>query len=298
MNLLLEKGLIQKLDCGNNLAYILKENSYFSSTEYKVLLSQGDVIFVKMMKMQYNGNVQFYYLTNGLKSFSSLLSSLEAENFMTIVANLLRNIIEVKNNGFLSCKNIDISYEHIFVDLKTYKVSLIYLPTNIHFYEDDYAFENDLRTELIKTIKENITLQNYQTEQFAVNLSNGLLNLNDLYNRVKNGNSIVNQQKTNIKKLQIIAINQKEKFVIDITRDEFVIGKKVELVDQAITFNRMISRVHCKINRNGNIYTVTDLHSANGTYVNRVKLQPDEPHPLKNGDILRLANSDFQVLIE
>ena len=44
-------------------------------------------------------------------------------------------------------------------------------------------------------------------------------------------------------------------------------------------------------------YMITDLKSANGTYVNRVRLTPEQPHQIKNGDIIRLANSDFQVVI-
>lgn len=70
--------------------------------------------FVKCMKMMYNGKVQLYYLTKGLKSFSSMISSMDSENFLTIVANILSDIIDVKHNGFLSCQNIDIAFEHIF----------------------------------------------------------------------------------------------------------------------------------------------------------------------------------------
>lgn len=44
-------------------------------------------------------------------------------------------------------------------------------------------------------------------------------------------------------------------------------------------------------------YTITDLQSANGTYVNKIRLQPNQPYPINNGDIIRLANSDFQVSI-
>ena len=42
---------------------------------------------------------------------------------------------------------------------------------------------------------------------------------------------------------------------------------------------------------------ITDLQSANGTYVNKAKLQPNQSTPIKNGDVIRLANSDFQVSI-
>ena len=97
---------------------------------------------------------------------------------------------------------------------------------------------------------------------------------------------------------RIVAVNTEEKAEVEITKDQFLIGKKPESVDGAVTFNKMISRVHCRIDRKDGQYTVMDLQSANGTYVNGVKLQPNVPFPLKDRDIVRLANSDFRFEIE
>ena len=92
-------------------------------------------------------------------------------------------------------------------------------------------------------------------------------------------------------------MNAPTRVEIEVTKDEFIIGKKKELVDGVVSFNKMISRSHCKINRRGNQYMVTDLQSANGTYVNKVRLQPNQPCQIKNGDVIRMADSDFQVSI-
>ena len=59
----------------------------------------------------------------------------------------------------------------------------------------------------------------------------------------------------------------------------------------------MISRMHCKIIRQGEQYAVVDLKSANGTYLNGIRLQANQATPIKNGDVIRLANSDFRVVI-
>jgi hypothetical protein len=299
MNFLIENNYIEEKKCGNNLAYILVDNNQFLSTEYKVLQSQGEGCFVKTMKMMANGKIQFYYLINGYKSLANMIPTLDAESFMTIVSNLLLNINEVKNNGFLSCRNIDISFEHIFVDQNTFKVSLLYLPANIHFFQDESAFENELRTSLVKLISNISTIESPKTIQFSADLSNGMITLQELLLRVNSGKGEIRKQPVASleAKIQIVTMNAPERIAINITKDEFVIGKKAELVDCAISFNKMISRVHCKINRTSNGYTVTDLQSTNGTYVNRVKLQSNVPHPIGNGDIIRLANSDFQVLV-
>lgn len=175
------------MECGSNFAYILSDNNAFLSTEYKVLQSQASSCFVKCMKMAYNGSVQLYYLTKGLKSFASMIPTLDADSFLTIVSNLLSDIIEVKHNGFLSCQNIDISFERIYVDPATHKVSLVYLPLSLHIYDDNSSFENEIRTGLIKLISGVSTLSTSKTMQFSADLSNGTLSVENLYARIKGG---------------------------------------------------------------------------------------------------------------
>ena len=308
MNALIENNYITEMECGSNFSYILSDNSTFLSTEYKVLQSQANSCFVKCMKMMYNGKVQLYYLTKGLKSFASMIPNLDADNFLTIVANLLSDIIDVKHNGFLSCQNIDISFERIYVDPTTHKVSLVYLPLSKRIYDDNSSFENEIRTGLVKLISGVSTLSTPKTMQFSADLSNGTLSIEDLFARIKGGKSSGGGQshidqteagggKASSGLLRIIAMNAPTRVEIAVTKDEFVIGKKADLCDGVIDFNKMISRSHCRINKKGSQYTITDLQSANGTYVNKVKLQPNQPHPINNGDVIRLANSDFQVSI-
>ena len=308
MNTLIENNYIKEMECGSNFSYILSDNGTFLSTEYKVLQSQANSCFVKCKKMMYNGKVQLYYLTKGLKSFASMIPTLDAENFLTIVANLLSDIIDVKHNGFLSCQNIDIAFERIYVDPTTHKVSLVYLPLSKRIYDDNSSFENEIRTGLVKLISGVSTLSSPKTMQFSADLSNGTLSMEDLFARV-NGGKIVSGGQSHVGQtdvgggkassglLRIIAMNAPTRVEIAVTKDEFVIGKKAELCDGVIDFNKMISRSHCRINKRGSQYTITDLQSANGTFVNKVRLQPNQAHPINNSDVIRLANSDFQVSI-
>lgn len=301
MNRLLENGHVTEMACGTNFSYIFSDNNTFLSTEYKVLQSQVNSNFVKCMKMLYNGKVQLFYLTTNLKPFSSMIPSLDADSFLIITANLISDIIDVKQNGFLYCQNINISFDKIFVDPTTYKVSLVYVPISNRVYDDYSTFENEVRTGLVKLISGVSTISSPKTSQLASGLSNGMMTIEDLYSLIKGGKSASEKSKNQDDKKatrrapRIVAMNAPTRVEIEITKDSFILGKNASSVDGVISFNKMISRVHCRIDRRGEKLTITDLQSANGTYVNRVRLQPNQPKQIKNGDVIRLANSDFQV---
>lgn len=300
MNALLEKGHISEMTCGSNFSYILSDNSTFLPTEYKVLQSQANSCFVKCMKMLYNGKIQLYYITSNLKPFSSLLPTLDSESFLTIVSNLFADIIDVKHNGFLSCQNIDISFDRIYVEPSTFKVQLVYLPVSERNFADGSLFESELRTSLVKIISGISTLASPKTIQLSADLSNGMLSLEDLLSRGKSvqDDPVPTPPNPSVAGvIRITAMNSPTRFELVVNKDEYTIGKSAGSVDGVIPFNKMISRIHCRIVRNGGNVTITDLQSSNGTYVNKVRLQANQPCQLKNGDVIRLANSDFQVSI-
>lgn len=303
MNILVEKECVRELECGSNFSYVLNESGLFSATEYKVLQSQASGCFVKCMKMLYNGNIQIFYLTHELKPLANLIGSLEPERFMAIVINLMANILKVKSNGFLSCQKVDSSFAHIYVDPTTLHVSLVYLPVTQRIHPDDSSFENEIRTELIRMISGAENLHSPATTQLSTDLSNGVLSVEDLYRRYKGGEDFRTPKVGQPSKgqggdrLLLTAMHTPTRVEIPITKDSFVLGKKVGVVDGVISFNDKISRIHCRIDRRGNGYTVTDLQSANGTYVNGKRLVANQPHQIGHGDVIRMANSDFQVSV-
>lgn len=81
---------------------------------------------------------------------------------------------------------------------------------------------------------------------------------------------------------------------IAITEREVVLGKDPSQTDYCITGNSAISRVHAVIIYNGTGYDVSDKNATNGTFVNGVKVAAFQKTPLRNGDILRLSDEDFE----
>lgn len=306
MNSLIENNYIKEMVHGSNIFYILNDNNSFLSTEYKVLQSHGDSCFVKCVKMLFNGKIQLCYFTEKYRKFSSLIYAINPENFLTICSNLFENIIEVKNNGFLSCQNIDISFERVYIDQSTYNVSLIYLPISKRLFDDTSSFENELRTNLIRVIQMVPSLSNKNTIAFSANLSDGSLSLENLYAYMKSGKIITHispaptQPKISeySKIIKLVALNAPSRTEIRINKKDFVIGKSETSADGVINYNKMISRNHCLITQNGKQYMIVDLNSLNGTFINHVRIPSNKPYPINSGDIIRLANSDFQVVQE
>lgn len=83
---------------------------------------------------------------------------------------------------------------------------------------------------------------------------------------------------------------------IAINKPEFVIGKERRRVDYCISDNNSVSRAHAKIRvRAGRCY-ITDLGSTNCTYVNGVKLSPNQEVVLSKGDKIKISDEEFEFL--
>lgn len=302
MNCLTENGMLTEMKCAADFAYILNDKDLFLSTQYKVLQSRSEDCFVKCMKMLYNGKIQLYYIPDTYRSLNQMIPGIDVDKFIDILIHLFTDIMAVKSNGFLSCQNIDISFHRIYIDPKTYKVRLVYLPLNQPLFEDYSLFENQLRTDLIKVITNTASLLTPKMYQLADKLANGILTLEELTKWLKTGtdnlegkanfNSVT---QTHTKGLCLISMNMANPIEIHVNKDDFLIGRKASGVDGVIDFNKMIGRIHCKITKSNSEYTITDLNSANGTYVNQKRLLPNQATAIHDGDVIRLANSEFRV---
>jgi hypothetical protein len=59
-----------------------------------------------------------------------------------------------------------------------------------------------------------------------------------------------------------------------------------------------VSRLHAVIKREASHVFLMDLGSANGTFINGKRLNPNVEHTLKNGDVVALGKLKIQVLLK
>ena len=89
-------------------------------------------------------------------------------------------------------------------------------------------------------------------------------------------------------------------------RNEFTIGRTAEgqpvMPDIDLTpyqaYSHGVSRLHAVIKRGLAEILLMDLDSANGTFVNGERLEPDEERALSNGDVVALGGFKIQILLK
>lgn len=305
MKQLKEIGILQEIKCGNNFGYVLDDDTCFISTDYKVLLAQEAGVFVPCMRAQYNGKIQLCYLVDEWQALSAILQEVKAETLVTIIINFLHDIFEVKNNGFLRCQNIDLSWEKVFVDMNTLKVKLVYLPIQMNFENRQLVFENELRTNLIHLLNRIQNNDNQKLKQLIVDLANATMPLQEVCDRAKEIEGHTKLRVTYEKSdgdrvkeetLRMVGVNLPMPFEVYLDKRKIIIGKQRDRADIALTFNPMISRMHCTITREENTVYIVDENSVNGTFINQIRMPAGQKRQLQRGDSVRLANSEFKIV--
>lgn len=294
--------LICEKDYGNDFSYILLDNNMFSLTEYKVLQSQSEM-FIKCMKMLNNGKKQLYYAPGEYKRLKNLIRSIDSENARIFITNFLKDIVGIKNNGFLSYHNIDFSLDKIFVNTKDYNVKLTYLPLVMSNDERTSDGEKKLRENIVRVLNEFSRVLFSEINILTRELRNFETSIDDIYYGIVNGELLINatgENKAFSEKtlMKLISVNTDIEVEANITKDIFILGRNTFTAKGDTVFNnKLIGRIHCKIEKIDEKYYVEDLNSVNGTYLNGVKLEGTVKNVIKNGDRLKLANTEFRIVI-
>ena len=92
-------------------------------------------------------------------------------------------------------------------------------------------------------------------------------------------------------------IRKKNNEKISLNKPVFRIGKERSYVDYFVGDNTAISRSHANIITRDGEYFVVDTNSTNHTFVNGEMIQSNVETKINHGDMIRLANEDFEFRI-
>lgn len=316
-----DKGLQKKLESGN-WTYLLEEEDKYSKSGYKSVQMQLKDCMLKCAMVRFNGQLKFIYFTEGYKSLTELLSTMHPNKLWHVLSKIVESFIRVKKFGFLSCENIDVSPQNIYINPKTFEPYLIYVPLNTE--EDANSQMNfiaSVRRSLNMALKDSSNpLMGEQKSQLLEIFNNYGHDLEELLRgmRAQSGNvggmsnmggkngmgnvkgmssEIIFESGKNLPVLKLISMEQRAPIQYVMQKEKITIGRKKDN-DIVVDISTNISRMHCSINLINGRYFAKDEGSTHGTYVNNTPCIQKNMVELKNGDYLRMPGIQFLVKIQ
>ena len=315
-----DKGLQKKLESGN-WTYLLEEEDKYSKSGYKSVQMQLKDCMLKCAMVRFNGQLKFIYFTEGYKSLTELLSTMHPNKLWHVLSKIVESFIRVKKFGFLSCENIDVSPQNIYINPKTFEPYLIYVPLNTE--EDANSQMNfiaSVRRSLNMALKDSSNpLMGEQKSQLLEIFNNHGHDLEELLRGMraqsgnvgsmssrdgKNGmgnakgmNGEIFESGKNLPVLKLISMDQRAPIQYVMQKDKVTIGRKKDN-DIVVDISTNISRIHCSINLINGRYFAKDEGSTHGTYVNNTPCIQKNMVELKNGDYLRMPGIQFLIKIQ
>ncbi len=286
------------------IRYSLSKQEDFSKIEHKVLMSQKDQGFLECSIVTCNGKLQLVYDVSGYKPLSIMATRLSSEEFYQIVSELYKMAEFINSNGFMKNDHVVISLDKIYVDHQTKKVYLIYLPVNIVPGEKGETIEASIKKIILHIILNHNSLYDNSIQELYDDIKSKELSLEIINLKIQNGeyyktDKVVDNSKNMFnhhqKRMTLISNNSPESIIIRIDNDDYLIGKKVSEDKGLIRNYPTISREHCRITYLDGQYYITDLNSANGTYINEKRIPSNTTYPINIKDKLRLANLIFDI---
>lgn len=310
---------------GGNVAYILNDNAIFSYTGYKVIQNHSKMGLLRCAKLNYNGKIKLIYLVGEYKPLSYLFTKLGTKEMKAIISNLIQNVIEVKSNGFFRLENLELDLNKIFASPADGSVYMIYLPLSSCNMVDGSDFETEFKDLLIKLLKMIPEMASPQFDELCNELATNMVpmerimkflndsidgeciflekkNYTDGQSDISKGvteetvmQEVITPQRKTQPQMKITSINSPVQLNFEVNKPEYVLGKQSNMVDGVVMYNPAISRIHCKVIYENERYYLSDMGSVNGTFVNHQRVYQNHKVEIKNGDHIRLANSEFTI---
>lgn len=288
------ESIVQPGRTSERLTYTLTDNRFFYQTAYKILQNQAENTFLPCYKSVWNGKVRLSYPIGNYHSLYSYKGQLLPGHIITIITEICKEMDSFKMNGLIQPETIDLSYDSIFLD-ENLSVHMICVPLAISSTpETQMSFELAVKGLLCELIEKAQCQQDegllllYQDCKDSKNTWESIF-LNLKMKKYSSAGNVDNSRKG----IRLRGITNGQSIWID--TEECILGKSPEYAHKVIEGSSSVSRKHCRILwMNGQFY-IEDMGSLNHTYVNGIFIKNGECIPLQKGDIIRIADLEYEV---
>jgi HJR/Mrr/RecB family endonuclease len=162
MNEVIQERYGSFLKSVKKLSYTLSNNQLFSLNQYKICNNQTQDLFIKCQKIQHNGKVRILYFIEEYENILDVVKEINERDYYKICENLIHEIIQIRDNGFLNMHNVVLEPDMIYVEKDTLKIKLIYIPIISNLDKKDDT-EEAVKNILLKITDKTSYLKLYNT---------------------------------------------------------------------------------------------------------------------------------------
>lgn len=300
-------------------SYTLDSDESFSSSDYKLMMGQGNSGMLPCIRSRYNGLPKLTYFHEKLMPIRSCIAEISPNQFVTLFASIVDVIVCVEKNGFLDICKIDTGIDAFYVDIENGDIGIIYLPVSYKVSGKNKidAFDSFCQSMLL-TMDNSSALKPLSPIINSLKISSmgrfGILSekLKEHFGvepksygsrYMPESDGIENNEKitpmvSSIVTSTIYKIEEKggqRSITIDKVNESIIIGKSQHYADYIIGDIPTVSNRHCEISSSSRGLFIQDLNSTNGTFINGHRLKPQERMQIYHGDELRISKVIFKV---
>lgn len=309
---------MKSVQYSDHVAFTLNSDEHIVYLGLKILKETYHANLIPILEIIKNGQTRLLFSTEGMTSLKDASDKLSITYRGMLLRGLAQSLKKINDQPFWKKEYLDIRGQYIFIDMANGTPGFILTPIDSY----DTADKDSWVIKFEKLIHMLISGENIESSPDFEEVNSKLKRLSaaietketdiqqeaDIFisyliekwasdDSVPECLSKIIDTDSSAQRVELRYNGPYGSFGIYIGKDEFVIGKDPEC-DGVISINSAISRRHAKITINHEGCFIEDLGSTNFTWLNGQFLTVGSPARLKEDDMIRFANMDFQVHIE
>ena len=238
--------------------------------------------------VNWNERIQLCYFVDDMKTLADKRRDLTLDELTDVCSSVLSTLSSIESFPDLSAENVSWDMDSIYLDEEN-DVYLVCLPAVLPLE----ALESRIYIKRVYALMEEI-FQGIDGGEIICQKTDAVKN-RSFGDWIALKDALSSRAAVEEDTIILKSVNTPEPFVFEIGHDEFYIGTDPEKCKGCILGAVSVSPVHALIDWNDISYYIQDLNSREGTYLNDIKLTPQNQVPFGKGSIIKFAECTFTV---